>query len=111
MTYFTRLLIIAFFSFNVFLPAAKKPNVLFIAIDDLPTGSESAGGNSLTLTPSIDALAQRGTLFANAHCAAPACNPSRVSLLTGMAPANSGIYYNNQDWRQSKRLQGILTIP
>ena len=109
---FIKTLVLSFLLIGSFgISAKENMNVLFIAIDDLNDWVGVMGGNSLTLTPSIDALAQRGTLFANAHCAAPACNPSRVSLLTGMAPANSGIYYNNQDWRQSKTLQGILTIP
>ena len=40
----------------------------------------------------MDRLAQRGTLFANAHCQAPLCNPSRTSFLTGLRPSTTGVY-------------------
>ena len=63
-----------------------RPNVLFIAIDDLNDWVGCLGGHPQVKTPHIDALAQRGTLFANAHCQAPLCNPSRSSLLTGLRP-------------------------
>ncbi len=77
----------------------KRPNVLFIAIDDLNDWVGKLGGHPQTLTPNIDRLADRGVLFANAHCAAPACNPSRASLMTGIAPYRSGVYLNPQPWK------------
>ncbi len=76
-----------------------KPNVLFIAIDDLNDWIGKLGGHPQTLTPNIDRLADRGVLFTNAHCAAPACNPSRASLMTGIAPYESGVYLNAQPWK------------
>ena len=60
-----------------------KPNVLFIAIDDMNDWVGCLDGYPGTRTPNIDRLAQRGVLFTNAHCAAPVCNPSRTALLTG----------------------------
>lgn len=77
----------------------EKPNVLFIAIDDLNDWIGKLAGHPQSLTPNIDALADRGTLFANAHCAAPACNPSRASLMTSIAPYRSGVYVNPQPWK------------
>ena len=62
--------------------AAQRPNVLFIAIDDLNDWVGCLGGHPQVRTPNIDRLARRGVLFSNAHCQAPICNPSRVSLLT-----------------------------
>ena len=59
--------------------AAEKPNVLFIAIDDLNDWIACMGGREGVHTPNLDRLAARGTLFSNAHCAAPACNPSRTA--------------------------------
>ena len=53
----------------------EKPNVLFIAVDDLNDWIGRLGGHPQSLTPNIDRLADRGALFTNAHCAAPACNP------------------------------------
>ena len=69
-----------------------RPNVLFIAIDDLNDWVGCLGGNSQARTPNIDALAAVGTLFTNAHCQAPLCNPSRASLMTGLRPSTTGIY-------------------
>ena len=76
--------------------AAAKPNVLFIAIDDLNDWVGCLKGHPQVRTPNIDGLAKRGVLFANAHCQAPICNPSRVSLLTGVRPSSSGVYELNQ---------------
>jgi arylsulfatase A-like enzyme len=79
--------------------ALEKPNVLFIAIDDLNDWIGKLEGHPQTATPNIDRLADRGVLFANAHCAAPACNPSRASLMTSIAPYRSGVYLNSQPWK------------
>jgi choline-sulfatase len=48
--------------------AAEPPNILFIAVDDLNDWVGCLKGHPQTLTPNIDKLAARGTLFANAHC-------------------------------------------
>jgi arylsulfatase A-like enzyme len=77
----------------------EKLNVLFIAIDDLNDWTGCLGGHPDVKTPNIDRLAARGVLFANAFCSAPACNPSRASLMTGVLPSTSGVYHNPQPWR------------
>lgn len=51
--------------------AGGKPNVLFIAVDDLNDWVGCLGGHPQAKTPRIDALAKRGTPFEQAHCAAP----------------------------------------
>ena len=79
--------------------AAKKPNVLFIAIDDLNHWVGHLGRNPQTKTPNIDRLAKLGVTFTKAYCTAPSCNPSRASLMTGLRPSSTGCYNNNQDWR------------
>jgi len=96
-----------------FTQAAKtaKPNVLFIAIDDLNDWIGCLGGHPDVKTPNLDRLAQRGVLFTNAHCSAPACNPSRASLMTGIMPSTSGVYHNPQPWRKSPALADAVTIP
>ena len=63
--------------------AADRPNVLLIAIDDLNDWTGFLGGHPEAVTPHMDSLAKRGRIFTNAHCAAPACNPSRASVMTG----------------------------
>ncbi len=81
------------------LSAAEKPNVLFIAIDDLNHWVGHLGRNPQTKTPNIDRLASLGISFASAYCTAPACNPSRASLMSGLRPSSTGCYTNDQDWR------------
>ena len=80
--------------------AAKPPNVLFIAMDDLNDWIGCLGGHPQTRTPNLDRLAASGTLFTNAHCPAPACNPSRTAVFTGISPHVSGLYRNNQRMRE-----------
>lgn len=71
-----------------------RPNVLFIAIDDLNDWIGVMGGHPQSLTPNLDALAASSIMFDNAHCAAPACNPSRSAIFTGRSPHRTGIYTN-----------------
>ncbi len=79
---------------------AAKPNVLFIAVDDLNDWIGCMGGNEQAITPNFDRLAASGQLFTNAHCAAPACNPSRTAIMTGHSPHRSGFYSNRQKMRE-----------
>ncbi|RXP59381.1 sulfatase [Lutibacter sp. HS1-25] len=77
---------------NVVKQNSNKPNVLFIAVDDLNTWLGCLNNYSNTKTPNIDKLAASGVLFSNAHCQAPLCGPSRASLMTGLRPSSTGIY-------------------
>ena len=61
--------------------APKKPNVLFIAVDDLRP-EMGCYGNTVAKTPNLDRLAARGTAFTGAYCQQAVCNPSRSSMLT-----------------------------
>ena len=79
--------------------AARRPNVLLIAVDDMNDWIGCLRGHPAVRTPNLDRLAQRGVLFANAHCASPLCNPSRTALFTGMRPDTTGVYGNEQFWR------------
>ena len=76
-----------------------KPNVLFISMDDLNDWIGCLGGHPQTITPNLDRLAASGTLFTNAHCPAPACNPSRSAIFSGRSPHKTGIYSNRQNMR------------
>jgi arylsulfatase A-like enzyme len=73
--------------------------VLFIAIDDLNHWVGHLGRNPQTRTPNIDRLAREGVAFSKAYCTAPACNPSRASLMSGQRPGTTGCYLNSQNWR------------
>ncbi len=76
-------------------PKNDRPNVLFIAIDDMNDWMGCLGGHPQVKTPFIDDLAKRGVLFTNAHCAAPLCNPSRAAVFSGRQPFNTGVYDNS----------------
>ncbi len=89
--------------------AADKPNVLFIAVDDLNDWIGCLGGHPQCQTPNIDRLARKGVLFTRSYCAAPACNPSRAALMTGVSPFTSGVYHNPQPWR--KAMPDVVTLP
>ena len=70
------------------------PNVLFVAVDDLNDWVGCLGGHPQAHTPNIDRLAKRGVLFTNAHCASPACNPSRAIVFSGTMPWKTGVWSN-----------------
>lgn len=87
----------------------KKPNVLFIAIDDLNHWVGHLGRNKQTKTPNIDRLAKSGVTFTRAYCAAPVCNPSRAALMSGLRPGRTGVYDNGQDWQPVIPVEQTLT--
>jgi arylsulfatase A-like enzyme len=87
------------------------PNVLFIASDDLNDWIGALNGHPQVLTPNIDRLAKRGTLFINAHTQAPLCNPSRISIITGLRPSTTGIYGLAPQHRQVERTKDVVTLP
>ena len=89
----------------------EKPNVLFIAIDDLNDWVGCLNGHPQVQTPHIDALAKRGTLFTNAHCQAPVCNPSRTSLMTGLRPSTTGVYGLAPWFRTVRQWEELVTLP
>ncbi|MGJ8723484.1 MAG: sulfatase [Roseibacillus sp.] len=93
------------------LQAEKKPNVLLISIDDLNDWVGCMDGHPQARTPNIDRLAKRGTLFSNAHCQSPVCNPSRASLMTGRYPHSSGVYFLSPDLKQAPLLKDLPTLP
>lgn len=71
---------------------AQKPNVLMIAVDDLNDYVSILQNHPGIKTPNFDRLAKRSLNFTRAYCAAPLCNPSRVAVVTGMAPHQTGVY-------------------
>lgn len=89
----------------------RRPNVLFIAIDDQNDWIGHLGGHPLAKTPHLDALAARGTTFLNAHCNAPLCNPSRASLLLGLRPSTTGIHGLAPNFRDVPRWRDRVTLP
>lgn len=91
--------------------AAARPNVVFIAIDDQNDWIGCLESHPMAKTPHIDALAARGTLFSNAHCQAPLCNPSRTSLMVGLRPSTTGIHGLAPWFRSVPQWEDLLTLP
>lgn len=85
-----------------------KPNVLFIAIDDLKP-ILGCYGDKLVKTPNIDRLAKMGTVFLNNQCQQAVCGPTRASLMTGMRPDVTKIWDLKTKMRDMN--PNILTIP
>lgn len=71
-----------------------RPNVLFIAIDDLNDWVGFMNGHPNVKTPNMDRLAARSVVFTNAQCPAPCCVPSRSAMFTGLSPTTTGMYNN-----------------
>ena len=88
---------------------ARRPNVLFIAVDDLNDWIEPLGGHPQARTPNLSRLAEESLLFTRAFTPSPSCNPSRTALLTGKHPYTSGMYSNYQWWRQV--MPDAVTLP
>jgi arylsulfatase A-like enzyme len=86
----------------------RPRNILFIAIDDLNHWVGHLGRHPQAKTPHIDRLAASGVSFTRAYCTAPACNPSRASLMSGMRPSTTGCYLNEHDWHRGITEEKLL---
>ena len=73
---------------------STQPNILFIMADQFRADYYGAAGADFVRTPSIDAIAARGTRFTRAYTSSPVCSPARISLATGLYPFRTGALDN-----------------
>ena len=74
----------------------RKPNVIFILMDDAGYGDFGCYGQTRIETPNIDSLAARGIRFTDMYSAAPLSSPARCGLLTGMHTGHAQIRANDE---------------
>jgi arylsulfatase A-like enzyme len=101
-----RSLLLLVFSLSV--SAADRPNILFIAADDLRP-ELGCYGSDIAITPHLDALAAEGLLFNRAYCQQAIRSPSRASLMTGARPDTIGVVENYAYFREEQ--PDIVTLP
>lgn len=104
------LLFVLFWANAVAETQTSRPNVLLIGIDDLNDWTGFLAGHPQARTPHMDALADRGRVFTNAHCAVPVCSASRVSVMSGMAAVSHGSYELGPAYEELSALKAIPTL-
>ncbi|WP_159951775.1 sulfatase [Polaribacter septentrionalilitoris] len=91
----------------------KKPNILFILVDDLGYHDLGSTGSTFYETPNVDRLANQGMMFTQGYASSRVCSPSRASIMTGQFTARHGITdwigaKVGEDWRTRKRYDKLL---
>jgi iduronate 2-sulfatase len=91
-----------------FIGRPRRPNVLFIIVDDLRP-ELGCYGNGEIQTSRFDRFAREGTVFTRAHCQAAACSPSRASAMTGLRPDSTRVWSLGEEFR--KTVPDVVTMP
>ncbi|MDZ4401801.1 sulfatase [Prosthecobacter sp.] len=101
-------LLLLFSCLSCVLWAADRPNVLFIASDDMRP-QLGCYGDTTVKSPNLDALAKRGMVFQRSYVQQALCSPSRISMLSGRYPATTGIFEIGRTLRTT--MPDITTMP
>ena len=90
-------------------PAPRRPNFLFILMDDLGWADLGCQGSTFYSTPNIDGLAKQGMRFTAAYAACPVCSPTRASIVTGKYPARIRLtnFLAGNLWPKTSPLQPV----
>ena len=108
---FSAMILVAFYSQSQESPAVsqqstiRRPNIVFVLVDDLRWDEIGVAGHPYVKTPNIDRIAREGAYFTNAFTTTPLCSPARATFLTGLYPHTSGITDNLARNEQSHRLE------
>ena len=89
--------------------AADRPNVLFIAVDDMNDWIGCLDSPTAALTPNIDKLAARGVNFSNAHTAGVYCAPSRAAIFSGQFASTTGCYQSSTYFVEHPQIESLQT--
>ncbi|OHX64284.1 sulfatase [Flammeovirga pacifica] len=111
-THLVLIILLFIIPFSVMAQEDKRPNVLFIAIDDINDWIGPLGGHPQAITPNIDKFCNEGAvIFNNAVCAAPICGPSRSANLSGFMPNRTGVYGNATNMIYTDLVKENATLP
>ncbi|HJP33981.1 MAG TPA: arylsulfatase [Candidatus Latescibacteria bacterium] len=88
----------------------RRPNILFICVDQWRADALSLAGHPVAETPHLDRLARDGINFTQAYASTPTCVPARATIFTGLSPRHTGfVGYNDRiDWRYDATMPGLL---
>lgn len=91
---------------------SRRPNVLFLVIDDLAATRMGIYGDAKALTPNLDDLGRRGLVFDHAYCQQALCAPSRASVMTGHRPETfPETMAGSQTAHYRETLPNVVTLP
>ena len=89
--------------------AADRPNVLFLAVDDMNDWIGCLGKTPRAITPNIDNLAKSGVNFSNAHTAGVFCAPSRAAIFSGQFASTTGCYQSANYFVDHPEIESLQT--
>lgn len=94
----------------------KKPNILFVMVDQLAAQYLPAYGHKVVKTPNIDRLAREGVVFEHCYSSSPLCAPARATVMSGLLSSRTGVFDNAAEFPSATptfahylRMQGYRT--